>query len=484
MVKILKKICDKRLETIEERGLNFGIELPAEREVPLSLPNMSDGLTICEIKRGSPSEGRMDAIESPLDWVKSYEAGGAGAISVLTEEDHFFGSLNDLIEIKRNFPQLTILRKDFLQFEEEIELSYRAGADMVLLITGMFMDNIEQLKRMKERAEALGMLPLIEVHDLEELELILPLKPSLIGINSRDLKTFKIDKNYPIALKNLTGESDVIFESGIKSGADSYFAGACGFSGLLVGTSIVKSGRIEEKIGDIRAGFARGRANRTNFYKELFRKVYLEQRPVVKICGITNKEDALCAASEGADLIGFILAESPRRVTVEQAREISRALPPEILKVAVVTDQDSPEVEELIAGIKEGWLSAIQFHGSEIDDERLKSLDTCWYRAINLSSSTDIDRVYSSPIVLFDAFVKGAQGGTGKQIAAELLDYALEQGKKLYLAGGINPLNAGELVKKYSPAMLDLSSGVESAPGKKDHEKIKALFQAIKEASS
>ncbi|MCK4798516.1 MAG: hypothetical protein KAT05_14135, partial [Spirochaetes bacterium] len=448
MEEILKKIINKKTETINKKGTNFGITIPDERKVPLNAPDFSKGVMICEIKRGSPSEGKMNNIKNPVKWASDYIKAGACVISILTEQDFFYGSLQDLINIKEEFPQITVLRKDFLLTIEEIEVSYRAGADMVLLITSVLRDykdnkDLSLLNKMKSKAEDLGMVPLIEVHNQEELEAVLPLKPKFIGINSRDLKTFKINRGYPIGLKKLIDESIyTIFESGIRNKTDAFFVGVSGFNSILVGSSIIKSGNIVGKISEIKRGFVNGRNNQSNFYTKIFYKIYIEKKLVVKICGITNVEDAKLAADAGADIIGFVFAKSPRRVKINEAKKISQILGTKVLKVGVVVDED---IQEVVNGVREGWLDAVQFHG-DVDNDTAASYDVCWYKAIRVAKKEDFHKNYYSPILLYDAFSKKTIGGTGKRIDKDLLDYAKGKGIDLYLAGGITPENVRSII--------------------------------------
>lgn len=477
--KILKKIVDKRRETILRKGITFEVEVPAERNVPISLPDFTKKILISEIKRGSPSEGKMNDILDSVKWAGEYINAGADAISILTEEDFFYGSLNDLINIKKQYPDMTVLRKDFLLSVDEIDISYRAGADMVLLITGVLVgsdNDLTLIREMKVKAEILGMLPLIEVHNKEELHQILPLNPKLIGINSRDLKTFKMNRGYPIALKTLINkDTKVIFESGIRNGTDSFFVGMSDFAGVLVGSSIVKSGDLQGKISNIKSGLKKGSLSKNDFYSKIFKKIYLDKKTIVKVCGITNYSDAEKAVDEGADLIGFILAKSPRQVKIEEAKKIASQIDENILKVGVVVNDN---IEEAVNAVKEGWFDALQFHG-DISNEKADSYGVCWYKAVRVKSNDDFNLKYYSPIILYDAFSKEAYGGTGKQIDKELLDYAINNDIDLYLAGGLNPDNIENILKEYCPLMIDVSSGLEEKPGKKDHEKIKKFFKII-----
>jgi len=476
MEEILRKIIEKRKENIKKKGINFNHIIPTERNVPLSLPDFKSGVIICEIKRGSPSEGKMNNIIDPINWAGEYIDAGAGAISVLTEEDFFYGSLSDLMNIKNKYPHIPVLRKDFLLSTDEIVLSYKAGADLVLLITSILVDedcDTTLLKSMMNKAEHLGMMPLIEVHNKKELESVLSLNPKLIGINARDLKTFKINRGYPIGLKELIKDkSYIIYESGIRNKTDSFFIGSSGFNGILVGTSIVKSGYLRDKIAEIKNGFIDGLNNPSKFYDKIFKKRYIDNKTVVKICGITNMDDAKAAVKNGADIIGFIFAKSPRRIDIDKAEVISNEIGSEVLKVGVVVDEF---LEEAAEGVKNGWLDAVQFHG-EIDNEKADSFHTCWYKVIRVRETSNFHCNYYSPIILYDTFSKELYGGTGKQINDDLLNYAKENNIDLCIAGGINPENVAYLIKTYNPILIDASSGLEERPGKKDHEKIKAFF--------
>jgi indole-3-glycerol phosphate synthase/phosphoribosylanthranilate isomerase len=482
MEQVIQKIVDIRLKKIHDKGVTFGYDLPADRTGPVVLPDFEQGVMICEIKRGSPSEGRMNDIPDPVELAGIYKDGGAGAISILTEEDHFFGSLADLMAVKTEYPNLPLLRKDFILSIEEIDISYRAGADLVLLITSIFMQDkdgfrLSDMKAMIKRTLSLGMLPLIEVHDREELEAVLPMNPDLIGINTRDLKTFVIKRGIPYGmLDEIPVETHVVYESGIKSGADSFFPGSAGFSAILVGSSLVKSSDPGGTVRGILNGFHRGLGSQgSRFYSILFNRIYYRNERVVKVCGITMLEDARAAVELGADVIGFVLADSPRQVSIEVAREISLALGDSVLKVAVVVDS---HVDKAVQGINEGWLDAVQLHGSQ-DNEEASQLEVPWYKAVRAAAKEDFDVNWSSPLVLYDAFSREAAGGTGKRIDKILLDYALDQGIELAVAGGLTPANVEELIVHYNPVMLDVSSGLEESPGRKSMEKMEQFFSVV-----
>jgi indole-3-glycerol phosphate synthase/phosphoribosylanthranilate isomerase len=356
------------------------------------------------------------------------------------------------------------------------------GADLVLLIASVLIDEkkgIKKLKSMKNKAESMGLLPLIEVHNFEEIKEVLKIKPKLLGINSRDLKSFKINRAYPFALRSIIDKDiNVIYESGIRNYSDAFFAGSSGFKGVLVGTSIVKSGDVKSKITDIKNGFINGIKNHNDFYNKIFKTIYLAKKIVVKICGITNLNDAKIAVKNGADIIGFILAKSPRQIALDDAMAISSKIGKKVLKVLVVVDEF---IESAVDAVKKGHFDAVQFHG-DIDNEKAAGFNVNWYKAVRVSSKEDFNAGYSSPVILYDAFSKEAYGGTGKLIDDELLNYAVSNNIDLYLAGGINPDNVAEIIKKYKPLMIDACSGLESSPGKKDAQKIKKFFKEIKKS--
>jgi phosphoribosylanthranilate isomerase len=205
--------------------------------------------------------------------------------------------------------------------------------------------------------------------------------------------------------------------------------------------------------------------------------MFIEKKLVIKICGITNIQDAECAIKYGADAIGFIFAKSPRQIDINKAKNIASKLDNDVLKVGVVVDK---YINQVVKGVKDGWLDAVQFHG-DTDNDTAESFNVCWYKVIRVKEKEDFSKAYYSPMLLYDAFSKEAYGGTGKQIDSDLLEYAKSKDIDLYLAGGINPDNVKSIIKKYNPLLLDIATGLEKSPGIKDHEKIKKLFDELRE---
>jgi indole-3-glycerol phosphate synthase/phosphoribosylanthranilate isomerase len=207
----------------------------------------------------------------------------------------------------------------------------------------------------------------------------------------------------------------------------------------------------------------------------------------VKICGITREEDGFLAAELGADMLGFVFSTTKRLTTEEFVTSFSTKLRAarndgSPLLVGVITDPNSVEGKTAIKLAQEGVLDAVQFHGvdphNSIDDASSKALP--YYCAARVGAPEDFDYVASlrkngEPRILLDAKVEGIPGGTGKTIPESLLREKAN-GAPLWLAGGINPENVATLCEKFHPELIDVSSGIEDAPGIKNHDKMKALF--------
>ena len=195
---------------------------------------------IAEYKKASPSKGTINEILSPIAVAAAYESGGAAAISVLTEEDNFGGSLDDLIAA-RSIVRIPILRKDFIFDPFQVYEAAAAGADAILLIAAM-LDN-SQLSDLEALAEdELGMDALIEVHTLEELERIKDGRTKLIGVNNRDLHSFKVSLDVSRQLiHHAPAGSIMVAESGISDPKDILELRTLGFSGFLIGETLMRS---------------------------------------------------------------------------------------------------------------------------------------------------------------------------------------------------------------------------------------------------
>jgi phosphoribosylanthranilate isomerase len=199
----------------------------------------------------------------------------------------------------------------------------------------------------------------------------------------------------------------------------------------------------------------------------------------VKICGITNVADGLAAAEAGADMIGLMFYESsPRQITLARAAEISRALPLFLMRVGVFVNAPADFV---LRAIGECNLTMLQFHGDETSNF-CTQFGLMSMKAIRVRDSGSLAQLenYQTDAFLLDAHSKNGLGGTGEKFNWDLAVEAQKFGKPIFLAGGLTPENVADAVRKVHPFGVDVSSGVESAPGIKDHAKVKAFITAAK----
>jgi indole-3-glycerol phosphate synthase len=204
---------------------------------------------IAEVKKASPSAGIICKDFDPVRIAKEYEAAGASCLSVLTDEKFFQGSLDYLRQI-REAVKLPLLRKDFIIDERQILEAIEWGADAILLIVSILTD--EQLKKFHALAKDAGLAALVEVHDAQEMERVLKIDVELIGVNNRDLKTFKVDLATTETLAAKIGsEKILVAESGIHTRADVERLKKCGAKAILVGESLLRGGDIKTKIREL-----------------------------------------------------------------------------------------------------------------------------------------------------------------------------------------------------------------------------------------
>ncbi len=207
---------------------------------------------IAEIKRASPSKGVINDKIDVAETARMYQRCGACAISVLTEEDKFRGSLEDLKTVRANV-SLPILRKDFIFDEFQIYEAAEAGADVILLIAAMLDDKVlAKLYHLAEQELSLDVL--LEVHTLEELERAKKISAKIIGVNNRDLQTFKVSLDVSRKLiKHATKDSLLISESGLQTRKDLLELKELGFKGFLIGETLMRSGNVEEELRNLTA---------------------------------------------------------------------------------------------------------------------------------------------------------------------------------------------------------------------------------------
>lgn len=226
-------------------------DAPAPRSLAKAL--RSPGLVaIAEIKRRSPSQGPIRPNADATEIALAYAAAGAGALSILTDQPHFGGQLSDLQAVRAHV-ELPLLRKDFLLHPIQIHEARAAGADAILLIVAML--STEVLQSLYSEARILGMDALVEVHTQEELQVALEIKASIIGVNSRDLKTMEVDlARSESLLASIPSGVVRVAESGIHTPTDRDRMLEAGADAMLVGTSLMSSDDPGIALGELLCG--------------------------------------------------------------------------------------------------------------------------------------------------------------------------------------------------------------------------------------
>lgn len=473
MKNIVAQIVEERKKDIEKRGFEFGFKIPEKRTRKIN-PFMAERGVILEVKRASPSKGGIALNLNPAETAKKYRANGAKAISCLTEENYFKGSLQDLIDVCNAVSDVAVLRKDFLIDEREIEIAFRCGADAVLLISGIL--TTEKMLSMTKKCKELGIRAFVEVRTEEDAEKVLEVKkvyPETVvcGVNSRNLKDFSIDLLVPAMLKKKLG-GNVVFESGITTGQAAEKVASMGFSGILLGEFAARN---PEKAGRFVKAFESKKEDLCGKkLLELAEKVNEKNHPLIKICGLTRAEDVLLADSLGADFVGFIFASGfGRNVCNGRFDEIKKILPKvKAFKVAVVTDAKSEEAKQAAELVKNGVIDFIQLHGIDYDDVPYFLNEIPHYFAVT-DKQGKLDEItkkldsYGEP-----RFLQDSKPRNYGEIAKE----------HLWLAGGVTAENVRGLCEKFHPELVDVSSGIEDEGkvGIKNPEKMKNFFAETK----
>ena len=492
MSDILTQIIEKRKVCIAQLGLTFGFDIPQERTRPVH-PFLAgfDGSNrrgvILEVKRASPSKGDIAPDLDAAKTARSYAESGAAAISCLTETNFFKGTLADLMTVCASIDEYesesacsapAVLRKDFLLSPEEIEVSYRAGVDAVLLIVRILSE--ETLLQMARRVLSLGMYALVEVRSEEDIEKInhvfnhqdlrsqIGINGNFVfGVNSRDLANFKIDLLHPLVIrekikKAFENDVRIIFESGVTNPESAKSVGAMGFSGLLLGEAAAKNPDLRKKLVDS-FNSASPTAN-----AKFWREYALKKKFLVKICGLTRIGDALMAQELGAAFLGFVFAHVfPRSVTHENRLEniLSRINEINAKKIAVIVNTDSPESQKAIQLVKDGVFDALQFHCIPYEKIFPELLELPHYFAVKTASEYEELSSKGEMRVLLDS---SAQLQSNEKFT-----------EARWLAGGITPENVASVIKDFAPELIDISSGVEEDGkiGIKSEEKFRKIFQ-------
>jgi tryptophan synthase beta subunit len=486
------QIAERRRQDVlaEVEATSLGEQLDAALATPAPRP-IAERLAqpglhlVAEIKRASPSAGRIAArSEDIVARARSYEAGGAAAISVLCEPHWFGGSLDDLRAV-RGAVSIPVLAKEFVVEDIQLPMLRAAGADLVLLLAVLHPP--KRLARLVERALAIGLEPFVEAHDEKELRAALATDARLIGLNNRDLRTLEVDPTCADRLRALVPDDRlVVAESGVRDPAVVARWRALGFDGALVGEALMRS---TDAVAAVRTFVAAGRAPDD--------PANVARRPFVKICGVTDADGALAAVRAGADAIGLnLVPESPRCLTLGEAAELARlvrmaAAPHRRPAVIAVVVDPTPEEVAALAGAVDP--DAIQFsdggaHPSPRPAWRVVHVPPEVAASAETTAVVDAARgrlAGGASRIVVDTASTAARGGTGQRPSTTAAA-AVAREVPVVLAGGLDPANVAEALRSIPAVGVDVASGVETPriPGERPRKDAFRVALFVKRAKA
>jgi indole-3-glycerol phosphate synthase len=366
---------------------------------------------IAEVKRRSPSAGDLRPDAEPAVLARSFEEAGAAAVSILVDER--FGGTWDDLRAARAATKLPLLAKGFFSTREHLEEARATGADAALLL----LRDLEDATVLELMSSVPELDFLVEAHDADELRRAEALGAEVVGLNARDLATFEVDKRAQLDLVARAPRDRVIVaESGIQNRAHAAAAELAGADAVLVGSALMRAPDPAAKLTD------------------------LLRRPLVKICGLTREEDVAVAAEAGADLAGFVLAESPRRA------DGPLPVPDTMLSVGV-----------FVGEAEDAGTDLIQLY-AEVNGHRARD-------GVLLRKSEAVAKVLDLP------WLEEDEGH---------LQRAADVDGRVLLAGGLGPENVRAAIDSVHPWAVDASRSTEAEPGIKDHDKVRAFVEAAR----
>ena len=517
---------------------------------PLNLYDMLVGTqgqaVAAEFKRASPSKGVLNMNADPVQQCSQYACVGASVISVLTEFKHFKGTLGDMravriaLQKERGELRPAILRKDFILDKYQIAEARANGADTLLLIVAIL--GRQQLSDYIAYSRALGMEPLVEVHDEVEVDIALDAGAKCIGVNNRDLHTFLLDmestsrcvqriKQRGVSLAQAKGDNGVVLASlsGFRTTSDVDKVRQLGVKCFLVGETLMKAtdpaGAIQALLApptSVCIGAAMNPLSHTPM-----------PRSLVKVCGVTTKDGAAKVVMKGVNLLGLIFAPSKRQVCVDEARAISgvvraygeregssnlaqrlAAIGPDVRGVdywqacaevlsSVTLNQpltvgvfQDASVADMARIIEKTEVDIVQLHGNECP-EGIEGLSVPVIKVLHVGATPDVKALRSAAdqwegvacALILDTCIDrssdsddSADGPRWSGGAGQRFDWSVLEALALpvIVAGGLSPDSAAEAASLTNAIGVDVSSGVEVSPGVKDIERVETFVANAK----
>ncbi len=415
------------------------------------------GGLIAEIKHRSPSNPTFRLDTPPGRMAAIYRRHGAAALSIVTDEANFGTSLADVPSLHAA-ADLPVITKDFIIDPVQVQAAWAAGADAVLLIARMLDGPL--LEQLMAAVRSLGLDALVECHDADDIAMAVAAGARLIGVNNRNLATLTTDLEYGGRLLPAIPANVVrISESGLNTRADILKMAALGADAFLVGHALLLDRDPGRKVGELCGRFA-------------------EHGTRVKVCGLTNAEDAAAADRAGADILGIIFAQSPRRIGLPQAAAIRQALPAARL-CGVFMDQDLTVVA---AEAIEVGLDLIQLHGAESPAycEELAALTGLpLIKALRPAEAgaAFVEAYAAVAYFLVDLPKDRPADAAGAAAAARAAALIGEHGREVFLAGALTPANVAAAVAAATPYGVDVCGGVEKAKGIKHPDLVRQFIE-------
>lgn len=402
-----------------------------------------DILIIAEIKFASFTELHLGKRSDLIRRAKQYEQAGADAVSLIAEQRIFKGELSDVAKVKK-YVSLPILVKDFVLDENRIYQIKQAGADKILLIAKIVSG--QKLNRFVKLSKAIGLEPVVEINDGQDLKKAMATETNIIAVNARNLKTLQVDVDRACRLLAKVPQKFIkLGFSGIHSRAEVIKYKQAGAKGVLVGTALMKTQDISQFIKELKASVR------------------------VKICGVRTLDAAKAATAAGADFLGFnFVPGSKRYIDPKIAEKIINSIGGKIKIVGVFQDSEKTFVNKIATDL---GLDLVQLHGTE-DNGYVNKIKMPVIKAIQIN---DNPKAIEAAYFLLDRpgrKGKGVNLEKAAQIAARF---------DLFFAGGLNPDNVENVIKRVQPFAVDVAGGIET-DGKQDIEKIKAFIKNAKEA--
>lgn len=504
MSNILQRIAEKTRQRIEYERTLISDEALIEQAHARANEELSQGpftfpfeqalaqrgtSFICEVKKASPSKGVIAKEFPHQDIAKAYENSGAAAISCLTEPYFFLGSNEYLKTIAANV-SIPVLRKDFTVDARMIYEAKVLGASAVLLICSILND--EELSKYLNLAHALGLSVLVEAHDADEIDRALAAGARIIGVNNRNLATFKVDTTNSLRLRERAKNVLFVSESGIKTREDVAQLESIGVDAVLIGETLMRSTNKAKTLSILRGdcpsdtaheaepNIAASSENTQSSCSDFLRNASpTTERTYIKTCGMTRLEDIAAVNEAHPDMCGFIIGfpKSTRSVSAEQQIELASRLDPTICSVGVFVDAP---INQIVALAHIGSIQAIQLHGNEDEDYIAHLREQCTLpiiKAFQIKNANDLTKAETSSA---DMVLLDSGQGSGKSFDWSLLKTFAHP---YLLAGGLYPQTIPEALNNLNPWGVDLSSGLETN-GLKDREKIQCATAIVNQTTA